>query len=227
MKWHVITIFVLLILMISCTAIATPVAVSPGFQLPTDIPITTQSPALAVNTQATEPPSPQPTSSTGSFELIGHTSLLNRGMNAGLAVYRNYAYVGSRTDGSHADAGVLVIETSNPANPQVVYQIGPPEEGNLGQTSRELRVWPDQELLLILNFACEEGLHDCGQSSEPPNISFYDIAGANAAAPKLILKFVLSRLPHEFFLWEDPKVAGRALLYVSRPGIVGDNLLVL
>ena len=231
MKLHVFFTSATLLFMISCMAISQPATVMPRLQTPTSLPAITQTATTLPVPESTAnqllPTESQPTQSTGWFELIGHTPLLNRGMNAGLAVNGNYAYVGSRTDGSHADAGVLVIETSNPANPQVVYQIGPPEEGNLGQTSRELRVWPDQELLLILNFACEEGLHDCGQSSEPPNISFYDIVGANAAAPKLILKFVLSRLPHEFFLWEDSKVAGRSLLYVSTPGIVGDNLLAI
>jgi hypothetical protein len=173
------------------------------------------------------PTAPQPTPSTGSFELIGHTPLLNRGMNAGLAVYGNYAYIGSRTDGNHADAGVLVVDISTPTNPQIVYQIGPPAEGNPGQTSRELRIWPEQELLLVLNFECEAILHDCGPSFVPPNISFYDISGANAAAPSLLATYLLPRLPHEFFLWDDPNVAGRALLYVSTPGIIGDNLLVI
>src|SRR5688572_4849836 len=110
----------------------------------------------------TEPaPTATTTPSTGSFELVGHSPLLQRGMNAGLAVHGNYAYVGSRTDGSHPDAGVLVVDISNPASPAVIYQIGPPEEGLVGQTSRELRVWPEQELLLVLNFNCEVGLHGC------------------------------------------------------------------
>ena len=87
--------------------------------------------------------------------MIGHTPLLDRGMNAAPAVHGNYAYVGSRTDGSHADAGVLVVDISNPANPTVVHQIGPPEQGLVGQTSRELRVWPEQELLLVMNVDCE------------------------------------------------------------------------
>ena len=148
-------------------------------------------------------------------------------MNAAIAVYGNYAYIGSRTDGSHPDAGVLVVDISIPTNPQVVSQLGPPEEGNPGQTSREIRIWPEQELLLIMNFQCEAALHDCAQSLSPPNINFYDISGANAAAPRLITSYLLPRLPHEFFLWDDPQLPGRALLYISTPGIIGDNLLVL
>jgi hypothetical protein len=148
-------------------------------------------------------------------------------MNAAPALYGNYAYVGSRTDGSHPDAGVLVVDISNPAQPTVVHQIGPPEEGLLGQTSRELRVWPDQELLLVLNFSCERRLHDCQPPTTPPNISFYDIAGANAAVPKLIALHSLSRTPHEMFLWDDPHMDGRALLYLSTPERFDDDLMVI
>jgi hypothetical protein len=148
-------------------------------------------------------------------------------MNSAIAVHGNYAYIGSRTDGSHPDAGVLVVDIGNPASPQIIYQIGPPHQANLGETSRELRIWPEQELLLVLNFPCEAGLHDCEQSVTPPNIHCYDISGANAAAPQLITTYSLSRLPHEFFLWDDPRAAARALLYLSTPSFGGDNLLVL
>jgi hypothetical protein len=219
------------ILMASCTAGPEPSTISPGLQPSTVNPITTQEasstpiPTLAANEP--QPTEPQPTASTGSFELMGYTPLLNRGMNAALAVYGNYAYVGSRTDGSHPDAGVLVVDISNPMNPQVVYQIGLPQEGIIGQTSRELRVWPDQELLLVLNFDCDPGIHACQQSLAQPNISFYDISAANAAQPQLIAIYSLPRTPHEMFLWDDPNVDGRALLYLSTPGIIGDNLLVL
>jgi hypothetical protein len=218
------------ILTASCTANPEPSAIPSRLDTPTSIPVITQETSSLIPTSIANellPTEPQPTASTGSFELIGHTPLLNRGMNAALAVYGNYAYVGSRTDGSHPNAGVLVVDISNPTNPQVVYQIGPPEEGNIGQTSRELRVWPDQELLIVLNFDCEPGLHNCQRSGLPPNISFYDISGVNAAAPKPIAIYLLPRTPHEFFLWDDPNVDGRALLYVSTPGIIGDNLLVL
>jgi hypothetical protein len=231
MKLQVYFTSVIVLLMISCIAITRPATVTPGLQPPTVIPATTQAstvPPLPASTAGelleTEP---QPTPSTGWFEFIGHTPLLNRGMNAGLAVHGNYAYVGSRTDGSHSDAGVLVVDISNSSSPQVIYQIGPPAEGNPGQTSRELRVWPEQELLLVMNFQCETGLHDCQPTFSPPTVNFFDISGANAAEPLLVATYVLPRTPHEFFLWDDPKVAGRALLYLSTPAIIGDNLLVV
>jgi hypothetical protein len=199
---------------------------------PVTLPVASSTPIPTLGTSgpiasSLPPTEPQPTPSTGFFELIGHSPLIQRGMNAALAIYGNYAYIGSRTDGSHPEAGVLVVDISNPTNPQVVYQIGPPDEGITGQTSRELRVWPDQELLIVMNFDCEAGLHECQSSSTLPHISFYDISVANAAQPTLIARYVLPRTPHEFFLWDDPAVEGRALLYISTPGIIGDNLLVL
>ena len=37
----------------------------------------------------------------GSLEEVGHDPLLDRGMNAAMAVHGDYAYIGSRTDGGH------------------------------------------------------------------------------------------------------------------------------
>ena len=62
------------------------------------------------------------------FELVGHDPLLSRGMNAAPAMYDHYLYVGSRTDGTHPNAGVLVVDVADPAHPAVVGQIGPPDE---------------------------------------------------------------------------------------------------
>ena len=221
---------ILNLLLASCMASPQPPVAAPELQPPTS----TFAPTLEVTftpvpspTVGELPTEPQPTPSTGWFELIGHSPLLNRGMNSAIAVHGNYAYIGSRTDGSHPDAGVLVVDISNPATPQVVHQIGLPQQANLGETSRELRIWPEQELLLVLNFPCEAGLHDCDQSTTPPNINCYDISGANAAAPRLIVTYWLPRVPHEFFLWDDPRVAGRALLYLSTPNFSDDNLLVI
>ena len=213
----------------ACLAISVPgartVGSTPTSNAPTGIAETSvaSSPAEAPS----EPTLPTISTSTPAFELIGHSPLLNRGMNAALAVYGNYAYIGSRTDGSHADAGVLVVDIANPSNPQVVNQIGLPEEGLAGQTSRELRIWPEQALLLVMNFNCEVRLHDCAQVVVQADLSVYDISGANAAAPRRIIAYPLLRVPHEMFLWEDPAMSGRALLYISTPGGYIYNLLVL
>src|SRR5215470_15659778 len=67
------------------------------------------------------------------IELVGHSDLGARGMNAALAVAGSFVYVGSRTEGeTHKDTGVMIVDASDPANPTVVGQIGPPDEALLG-----------------------------------------------------------------------------------------------
>lgn len=163
----------------------------------------------------------------GSFQLVGHSPLLGRGMNAGLAVSGRYAYVGSRTDGTHAHAGVLVVDIARPSAPRVVGEIGPPYEGNVGESARELRVWPRRHLLIVMNVDCSPALHACAPGAGvAPTIRFYDVAGRFAAAPRLVATYRPSLVPHEFFLWVDPKRPGRALLYLSSPGVGAGDLLV-
>src|SRR5258706_2541055 len=109
---------------------------------------------------------------SSNFQLVGHDPLFSRGMNSAPAIYGNYLYVGNRTDASdecvpatgvpdpsvtgcpHAHPGVLVVNIADAANPHVVGEIGPPFEGNVRETSRELRVWPQQQLLIVQNMRC-------------------------------------------------------------------------
>jgi hypothetical protein len=160
------------------------------------------------------------------FEIVGQDPLLNRGMNAAPALYRDpatgekFVYVGSRTDGSHPNAGVLVVRVTDPADPQIVNQIGPPNEGNPSETSRELRVWPREKLLMVMNFQCSAVLHACASPADvigslTHNIKFYDLT--DPANPTLVSTYMPSRHPHEMFLWQDPEKPNRALLYISTP----------
>jgi len=156
------------------------------------------------------------------FELVGHSPLNMRGMNAAPAMYEHYVYVGSRTDGSphHPFAGVMIVDVADPSNPVVVGEISIPEESLPKSTSRELRVWPQQKLLMVLNFDCSAILHACvsvadGVGSLQWNVKFYDIT--NPVAPVLVSTYLPSRVPHEFFLWVDPVNDGRALLYYTAP----------
>jgi hypothetical protein len=163
----------------------------------------------------------------GRLELVGHDPLMNRGMNAALAVSGNYAYVGSRTDGTHPNAGVLAVDVSDPAQPKVADQIGQPDEANPGESSRELRVWRAQGLLIVMNFACDDIGHACAGSAAKDveaHFSFYDIRGDRAAHPKLVSQYKPSHNPHEFFLWQDPRRPGRALLYISTPFTSGAEI---
>ena len=76
------------------------------------------------------------------FELVGHEPLFGRGMNAGIALYGDYVYIGNRTDGSdacgigdprreedpdscpHEHPGVLIVDASDPTDPEVVGEVG-------------------------------------------------------------------------------------------------------
>ncbi len=118
------------------------------------------------------------------------------------------------------DAGVLVVDVSDPAKPEVVHSIGQPHQDNEGETSREMRIWPEQNLLIVMNLGsnCSELIHACSPRSVEDNFRFYDISGKNAAKPKFVSEYKPSVNPHEFFLWEDPKNEGRALMFMSTPG---------
>ncbi|MBI4259376.1 MAG: hypothetical protein HY658_02310, partial [Actinobacteria bacterium] len=186
------------------------------------------SPLLAAPAGATEP------GTSSNFELVGHDPLFSRGMNAAPAIFEHHVYVGNRTDGSphHPHPGVLVVDVADPTNPEVVGEIGPPDQGIPGETSRELRVWPDEGLLLVLNFGCSALIHACVSGADlvgtlVPTIKFYDVA-ADPVDPPLVATYVPSRVPHEFFLWADPVRPGRALLYMSTPTSRTDrpNLIV-
>jgi hypothetical protein len=173
-------------------------------------------PAAAAGAQAIPPPAAPGTSSN--FELVAHNPLFDRGMNSAVAIYNHYAYVGNRSDGSagRPHAGVLVLDIANRRKPTVIGEIGPPAAANVGETSRELRVWPQQRLLIVQNVGCSKALHDCNPVGPvTPTFRFFDLTGKNARQPRLLATFVPSRVPHEFVLWLDPNRPGRALLYYS------------
>ncbi len=80
------------------------------------------------------------------FELVGHNPLFDRGMNAALAIFDHFVYVGNRSDGSnscgdlngsgpiapvltptnpdgtctHVHPGILIVDIEDPENPTVV-----------------------------------------------------------------------------------------------------------
>jgi hypothetical protein len=173
---------------------------------------------------------------SSNFTLVGANPLGGRGMNAAVAAFDHYVYVGNRTDGSsrcgagdpraavtgidscpHPDPGVLVVDVADPADPTVVGQFG--EEfvtgANQGQTSRELRVWPQQKLLMVMYFRCSSAIHACPPSADTFQIRFFDIS--DPVHPALVSSYVPSRKPHEMYLWLDPRDPDRALLWLSTP----------
>jgi hypothetical protein len=150
---------------------------------------------------------------TGSIKRVGHEPLLGRGMHAAIALNGDYAYIGSRTDRHEGSphGGVMVVDISHPSRPRLK---GSPIEAKAGESTRELRVWRSQDILIVLNTNCGVGptLHHCTTPSIS-NIRFYDIGGRNAANPRLINQLDVDT--HEFFLWQDPKNSDRALIFAG------------
>ena len=189
-------------------------------------------PAGASGSAAAEPGGGTP-GTARNVEVVGHEPLWSRGMNAALAVGGRYVYVGNRTDGSpgHPHPGIQVVDVADPTAPHVVGEFG--EEfatgSNAGQTSRELRVWPEQGLLMVMYFRCSSVIHACPPSADTYRIRFFDIA-ANPTDPPLVATYTPSRKPHEMYLWVDPKDRDRALLWISTPTSSADpsraNLLI-
>lgn len=159
------------------------------------------------------------------FELVGHHDLGARGMNAALAIHEDHAYVGSRTDGKSVpgvaeninNAGILIIDISDPANMTQVGEIGLPHQALTDQTSREMRVWPERDVLIVQNLSsnCSELIHMCAPFGGPPDtFDFYDIS--DPADPVHVAQYDPTNNPHEFYLWVDPAdPEERALLFVS------------
>ncbi len=174
------------------------------------------------------------------FTLVGANPLFARGMNAALTIYDHYVYVGNRTDGSdacgpgdprrgvtpcaHPNPGILIVDIADPATPTVVGEIGPPHAGQVGITTRELRVWPQKKLLMVMTFRCSSTIHVCPPGNDttfPFDIKFFDLT--DPVHPAFISSYVpvsaagLKVKPHEMYLWVDPKNANRALLWLSTP----------
>ena len=171
------------------------------------------------------------TGTAQNFQLVGHTSLFDRGENAAIAMYDHYIYVGSRSDGTHLHSGVEVVDVGNPSSPAILGEIALPATLSVGYTSRELRVWPQQKMLAVIYFGCSALIHACvsGQDTgaQPlQEMEFFDLSGAHAGAPALVSTYKPSATPHEMFLWVDPVHAGRALMYWTSPNNSAKQLVV-
>jgi hypothetical protein len=165
------------------------------------------------------------------FTLVGHDALFYRGENAAPALFDHYIYVGSRSDGTHLHSGVEVVDIADPTNPVTIGEIALDPTMTAGYTSRELRVWPQQQVLMVLYFGCSALIHACTSGSdtgEQPltRINFFDLSGSHAAAPVLTSTYKPITTPHEMFLWVDPqKPASRALLLWTSPNNSGMQLV--
>lgn len=133
------------------------------------------------------------------FQLLGATSMGNRGTNSPVAVAGRCVYVGDRYDRN----GIAIVDVANPKRPTVIGTIPPVT----GVTQRELRADAGLGLLVVMNYTLSTG--SLGNS-----VKIYDIR--NCARPTLLSTYDMGpRSPHEFFLWKDLKNPGRALVYLA------------
>lgn len=139
------------------------------------------------------------------FEVVGRHDLNARGMNAGLAIAGDCAYVGSRS----GDQGVLVLDIGDPERPTVIDELpfAP------GSTARELRADAALDLLVVLSYRFDPG------SAAPNGLDLYAID--DCRSPRLINTVDFGdALPHEFFLWKGSadETPRRVLAYVAMWG---------
>ena len=78
------------------------------------------------------------------------------------------------------------MDVANPARPFIANQMGPPYEGNPQESSRELRVWRSQDILIVLHTNCGGATAHVCQTPSRSSFRYYDIRGENAVKPKLL-----------------------------------------
>src|SRR5712692_3294195 len=157
------------------------------------------------------------TGTSSNFQLVGQNPLFNRGMNAALAIFQDFLYVGNRTDGSsrcgfgdprrtdpnfgldscpHVHPGILILSIEDPTKPTFVGEIPAPlnaatPPAPVGVTSRELRVWPNKKLLITMNFRCSSLIHACPRTTDtqsPFDLKFFNLK--DPVHPQFISHFV-------------------------------------
>ncbi|MCA1824234.1 MAG: LVIVD repeat-containing protein [Mycobacteriales bacterium] len=139
---------------------------------------------------------------TRGFQLVGHTTLANRGENSPIAVAGKCVYVGDR----YAHFGVAIVDVSNPRKPRQVGKIPPVS----GATQREMRADAGLGVLVVMSYS----LSGVG-STKGNDFKIYDIS-KDCTKPRLASTYDFgARSPHEFFLWKDRAHPGRALLYTT------------
>src|SRR6266700_8139863 len=86
---------------------------------------------------------------------------------------------------THTRPGILIVDIGDPANPTVVGEIpadvaAPNAAGQpVGVTARELRVWPEKQLLIVLTFRCIRVIHACPRGNDvtfPFDYKFFDLS---------------------------------------------------
>jgi hypothetical protein len=137
-------------------------------------------------TVVTSPETTQP-----GFRPVSHLNPGRNRANGGLAIARNCAYVGSRSDND-----VQIIDISDASHPQLSVHLAIPA----ATTAIELRANAARNLLVVATGGAD-ALH------------LYDIH--DCLKPVHLSEVRLPSAPHEFYLWRDPANPARLLAYVA------------
>src|SRR5262249_61662105 len=90
----------------------------------------------------------------------------------------------------------------------------------------QLRMCPQQQLLMVMTFRCSHVIHACPAGNDttcPFKFEFFDLS--DPVHPRFIESYGPTSAagrqvkPHEMYLWVDPDNANRALLWISTPTI--------
>ena len=147
--------------------------------------------------------------------LVGHNSILNRGLNGNLGWVDDCAYVSAYYGGTHPFAGLAVVSVTDPANPRLV-EIFPGTPGTRAgqvhgsQTSRMMAVMPWSDFTVF---------------SDPPGpnlLHLYQVPPGDCGHPVLVGTYDFGPIiPHEFQIWHDK-------IYVTNfGGSPGPSLMVI
>jgi hypothetical protein len=152
------------------------------------------------------------------LEIVGHSDLGARGMSSALTIADDTIYIGSRTDARP----ILIVDVADPARPTVVGELGAPEQARSAMSARELRAIPDLDLLIVMNLICSPALHGCANTgAEIENLKLYDITDRRAPVHLSTYRITgpqsAPRSPHELFVWRDPALPTRVLVFVAAP----------
>ncbi len=138
------------------------------------------------------------------FRVAGAHDLGARGLNAGLALAGDCAYVGSRGEGP-----ILILDIGDLAAPNITGEIRPVS----GSSAREVRTDTLLGILTVLTFRLDPF------SAAPNRLDIYNVS--TCTQPILVGQIDFGEAPpHEVVLWRDPDPAraSRLLAFVSMWG---------
>ena len=151
----------------------------------------------------------------GRFQQVGHEPLMNRGMNAAIAVHGDYAYIGSRTDGGHRASRRAASWSSTSRAVRAA--------GGGGAVRREARRVDARAARLAVAGRPDRAQHElrrradrCTTARSPVDQQhplLRHLGQRRRSRPQLLTEFKVDT--HEFFLWEDPKNRDRALIFAG------------